>query len=192
MEQTISTFLSLLALFVSGLTAWLTLLRRGSLRITRPSFLAFKYDRTGPEGGILVPKIFVRAMLYSTGMQGHVLENMYLVVRHGTESRTFSVWGHGNPSILRGSGLYVPKTGIAENHHFNPPEDESPFRFSAGDYELSLFGEIVGKPMPTELCRVSLSVPEAICVDPVSREFAIWFDRVPNEAKYHAYRPISP
>ena len=44
--QAISLVLSVSALFVSGLTAWLTLLRKGEVKITRPATIYF-----GPDGG---------------------------------------------------------------------------------------------------------------------------------------------
>ena len=193
MEQAISTFVSALALFVSGLTAWLTLIRKGSVRITQPSYIAFTYDLVGPSGDVLLPKAFVRGMLYSTSMRSCIIENMYLIMKFRSDIRTLSVWGHGETNLLkRGSGLSVPSTGVVENHHFNPPENESSFRFAAGEYELHLFAEIVGRSRPTQLCKVELSVPEGVVEGQTDREFAIWFDRIPNEAKYHAYNPNQP
>jgi hypothetical protein len=40
----------LVALVVSGITAWMNLLRRGALRMTRPAFISFDYDKVGPNG----------------------------------------------------------------------------------------------------------------------------------------------
>lgn len=50
-----SIVISLLALGVSGLTAWLTLFRRGTIRMTQPTLVFFGPD--GPGGG---PKVFLR------------------------------------------------------------------------------------------------------------------------------------
>jgi len=57
---------SFLALAVSTLTAWLTLLRRGEIRMTLPTLIYF-----GPDGGSRAEappeKGFLRTLLYSTG-----------------------------------------------------------------------------------------------------------------------------
>jgi hypothetical protein len=46
MNPVIPVIISCLALFISGLTAWLTLLRKGTVRMTQPTVVYF-----GPDGG---------------------------------------------------------------------------------------------------------------------------------------------
>jgi hypothetical protein len=185
MVDPVATSISVLALVVSGLSAWMSLLRRGALRITRPTFIAFNYDKVGPTG-VAKPKIFVRGLLYSTGARGRVVEHMFATLRLGDLAHDFIVWGHGNPSISRGSGLFVPPTGIAENHHFNPLDDAPDFRFLAGKYVLKVFAEVVAESRPRELCSVDLSVSTDALATPLSDEAEIWFEWSPNEKQYHA------
>jgi hypothetical protein len=183
----VSTTISVLALVVSGITAWMNLLRRGALRMTRPAFISFSYDKVGPNGRLIKPKILVRSLLYSTGARGRVVQNMFVTMRLGASKHNFTVWGHGNTSLSRGSGLFVPPTGIAEYHHFNPSDDSPEFRFSTGEYELKVFAEVVADSRPKELCSVHLSVPEDALSHPLGDEAAIWFDWDPNKKQYHAH-----
>lgn len=187
MADPVATTISVLALTVSGLTAWMSLLRRGALRMTRPTFIAFNYDRVGPNGEAIKPKIFVRGLLYSTGARGRVVQNMFATLRQGDLKCDFTVWGHGNTSLSRGSGLFVPPTGIAENHHFNPSASPPDFRFSAGEYELRIFADVVADDRPKELCCVRLSVSGDSFIAPLGEDAAIWFDWEPNERQYHAH-----
>lgn len=65
-----------LSLLLSATVAWLTLLQRGNLKMTRPPLIALRYERN-------LPKIWLRTMLYSTGKKGHIVESLYLKVRRG-------------------------------------------------------------------------------------------------------------
>lgn len=188
MADPVATTISVLALVVSGLTAWMNLLRRGSLRMTRPTFIAFGYDKVGPGRHELKPKIFVRGLLYSTGARGRVVQNMFVTLQIGDSKHYFTVWGHGNTSLSRGSGLFAPPTGIGENHHFNPSDGSPDFRFVAGEYELAVFAEVVAQTQPIELCRVRLSISQDALVDPaLGEEAAVWFDWDPNRKQYYAH-----
>jgi hypothetical protein len=155
--------------------------------MTRPTFISFNYDRVGPNGRAIKAKVFVRGLLYSTGARGRVVQNMFVTLRLGESKHDFAVWGHGNTSLSRGSGLFVPPTGIAENHHFNPFDGSPDFRFSAGEYELRVFAEVVAESRPKELCRVHLSISDDALAAPLGDEAAIWFDWDPNKKQYHAH-----
>jgi hypothetical protein len=187
MVDPISTSISVLALALSGITAWMNLLRRGALRMTRPTFISFNYDKVGPNGRLIKPKVFARGLLYSTGARGCVVQNMFATLRLADSKHDFTVWGHGNTSLFRGSGLFAPPTGIAENHHFNPSDGSPEFRFSAGEYELTIFAEVVADSKPKELCSVHLSVSDDALSHPLGDEAAIWFDWDPNGKRYHAH-----
>jgi hypothetical protein len=192
MADPIATTISVLALVISGLTAWMNLLRRGRLQMTRPTFIAFNYDRTMQNGDAFKPKIFVRGLLYSTGARGRVVENMYAKLQLNRATHDFTVWGHGNASLSRGSGLFVPPTGIAENHHFNPAEGTPEFRFTAGEYILTVFAEVVADHTARELFSVPLSVPENAITGFLDGEAAIWFDWEPDKKRYHAHVETRP
>jgi hypothetical protein len=113
---------AILALAVSALTAWLALLRKGEVRMTQPTVIYF-----GPDGGFKAEdapqKVFLRTLLFSTGKQGHIIENMFLRLHRGETRQNFNVWVYGDKSLSRGSGLFVPETGLAANHHFVLPAD---------------------------------------------------------------------
>jgi hypothetical protein len=119
---------AILALAVSALTAWLTLLRKGEVRMTQPTVIYF-----GPDGGFKAedapPKVFLRTLLFSTGKQGHIIENMFLRLHRGETRQNFNVWVYGDKELSRGSGLFVPETGLAANHHFVLPADGTFFHF---------------------------------------------------------------
>ena len=132
----ISPIVSVIALAISLFTLWFTILRRGTVRSTHPLFVAFRYDFVDKK--VPQAKIFFRALLFSTGKRGQVIESFFLRVHEGSRQAEFSFWGHGDKDLIRGSGLFVPETGVATNHHFNPVDTETLFRFSQGLYSMEL------------------------------------------------------
>jgi hypothetical protein len=120
--SSLALVVSFLALAVSALTAWLTLLRKGEIRMTRPTVVYF-----GPDGGSKAEappeKVFLRPLLYSTGKRGHVIENMFVRLHRGETRQNFNVWAYGDKNLNRGSGLFVPETGFPTNHYFLLPPD---------------------------------------------------------------------
>src|SRR3989338_7287383 len=106
----ISPIVSALALVISLFTLWFTILRRGTVRSTHPSFVAFRYDFVGKKAP--QAKIFFRALLFSTGKRGQVIESLFLRVREGTRQAEFSFWGYGDKDLVRGSGLFLPESGV--------------------------------------------------------------------------------
>ena len=128
--------------------------------MTKPTFAAFAYDFTPRPDRPVIPKVFFSALIYSTGRRGHVVENMFVVLYRGETRQTFSIWGYGDEKLARGCGLYVGETGVAYNHHFNPPEDSTGFNFKAGEYQLDVFAAPVGLEKPVHLTSVALHVPE--------------------------------
>jgi hypothetical protein len=59
----ISPIASAIALVVSLFTLWLTVLRRGTVRSTHPTFVAFRYDFVDKK--VPQAKIFFRSLLAS-------------------------------------------------------------------------------------------------------------------------------
>jgi hypothetical protein len=71
LETWISIVISLLALSVSGVTAWLTLFKKGKLLMTQPTSIFF-----GPDGGVFERtrnKVYLRTLLYSSSRKGQVI-----------------------------------------------------------------------------------------------------------------------
>src|ERR1700677_3724031 len=157
----ISLVLSVLSLALSILTAWLTLLRRGKLRMTRPTVIYF-----GPDGGPrkdATLKVFLRTLLYSTAKRGRVIESMYVRLRRAESTQNFNIWTYGEKGELRrGSGLFVPETGVEANHHFLLPSDGTHFKFLPGEYHLEVFvSSVNAAPKILLSVKLALSKEEA-------------------------------
>lgn len=179
-----SPIVSAVALVVSLFTLWFTALRRGTVRSTHPSFIAFRYDFVGKK--VPQAKIFFRALLFSTGKRGQVVESLFLRVQEGSRQTEFSFWGLGDKDLIRGSGLFVPETGVATNHHFNPIDAEAMFLFSGGSYSLELVAKLVGRERFTSLWSVMLEVPAGVFGSTIARERAIFYSWSPEKRSYVA------
>jgi hypothetical protein len=108
-----SAVVSGVSLTLSLTVAWLTLFRRGTLRMTQPVQVAFLY-----ENGTR-PKIFLRTLLYATGKCGYVIEGLYLKVKQPDSVQTYGFWGYGErDALMVAGGLRVTEEGVAYNHHF--------------------------------------------------------------------------
>ncbi len=180
-------------MIVSATTAWLTLLRPGRLRMTRPTLFYL-----GPDGGLpkkerpSVPKVYVRTLLFSTAKRGNLIENMYVTVRRGETRQNFNVWVYRqNGQLSRGSGLYVSQDGVALDHHFLLPSDGSRFEFIAGDYSVEVFAKLVGKSRPLLLSTVSAHLSANVAEEATENGGGVFFDWGPDRGSYYAStRPI--
>jgi hypothetical protein len=179
-----SPVVSVASLGISLFTLWFTVLRRGEVRSTRPSFIAFRYDFVGKK--VPQAKIFHRALLYSTGKRGHAVESLFLRVREGTRQTEFSCWGYGDKDLVRGSGLFVPENGIVTNHHFNPLDADELFLFSKETYSLELVAKIAGRDRLLSLWTIALDVPDDVFGNPITRENAVSFSWSPEQKRYVA------
>lgn len=179
-----SPIISAVALGVSLFTLWFTTFRRGTVCSTHPSFIAFRYDCVGKK--LPQAKIFFRALLFSTGKRGQVVEYLFLRVREGSRQVEFSFWGLGDEALIRGSGLFVPETGVATNHHFNPIDAEAMFLFSGGSYSLELVAKLVGTERLASLWNVTLEVPADVFGATIAREKTIFYSWSPETRSYVA------
>lgn len=175
---------SIVALAVSLFTLWFTVLRRGTVESTHPSFVAFRYDFVGKN--VPQAKIFFRALLFSTGKRGQVVESLFLRVREGSRRAEFSFWGYGDKDLVRGSGLFIPETGIATNHHFNPVDAETFFRFTEGAYSLELVAKLVGSERLVSLWKVTLQMPAEPFSGSIAMETAVFYSWSPEQKCYIA------
>lgn len=180
----IAPIASVLALAISLFTLWFSIIRRGRVCSTHPSFIAFSYDFVGKKTP--QAKIFLRSLLYSTGKRGRVIETLSLRVVEGTREVEFSFWGYGNKDLVRGSGLFVPETGVATNHHFNPIDTDKLFLFSGGIYSLELVVKLVGRRRATSLWRLTLEMPTSPFERGIARDTAIFFSWSPEQGRYIA------
>lgn len=180
----ISPVVSVIALLVSLFTAWFTIFRRGAVRSTHPSFVSFSYDFVG--GKVPWAKIFLRTLLFSTGKRGQVIESLFLRVREGSRVAEFSFWGYGDKDLVRGSGLFIPESGVATNHHFNPINRESIFLFSPGTYTLELVAKLVGRSSLIPLSSIKLEMSNSPFGSTIAHEAAVYFNWSAEESRYVA------
>ena len=154
----ISPIVSVVALIVSLFTAWFTIFRRGTVRSTQPTLIAFCYDSVGMK--VPQAKIFLRTLLFSAGKRGNVIESLFIRIREGSRSEEFSFWGYGDKDLVSGSGgIFVPETGVVTYHHFNPVDSDSLFLFSKGTYSLELVAKIIGRKQLASLWTTKLEMP---------------------------------
>ena len=151
--QSAGLVIALMALGISAATAWLTLFRRGTVRMTQPTLLFF-----GPDGPGGPPKVFLRTLLYSTAKRGQIIENMFVRQRRGESIQHFNIWVYGDGPLARGGGLFVGENGVTCNHHFLMPKDGTHFEFVAGDYTVEACASLVGAASPMLLNRTALTV----------------------------------
>lgn len=172
-----------LSLAVSATTLWLTYLRRGNLHMTTPTIVFFGYDVV-PK---ITPKVFLRTLLYSSAARGQIVEGMYVKLRRDGVERTFSTWGYDESNkLVAGSGLFVPHTGVAANHHFVLSLHQQDDGFLAGRYELEVYARVVGRPRPIWLSTVELplSVEHA---EALVHHGGVVFEREPDGQGYRGY-----
>lgn len=182
MQIDVSILISAGALSVSLLTAWLTLLHRGTIRMTQPSTIFF-----GPDAGPIEdrkPKVYFRSLLYSTSTRGRVVEGMFVKLRRNESAQNFSVWVYGEKDLARGSGLYVGEGGIATNHHFLTPKDENSFRFEKGIYRFQVFAHLVSRKDPVKLFSYELPISEEHAAALRDSRAGLFFDWAPEAQTY--------
>jgi hypothetical protein len=134
--------ISILALTISATTAWLTLFRKGTLRMTHPTVIFLGPD--GPPSQGAEVKVFLRTLLYSTAKRAQIVESMYVTLRRGESVQNLNIWVYGETGrLLRGSGLRVSEDGITADHHFVLPKDGTHFAFLPGEYVVEVYAMLV-------------------------------------------------
>jgi hypothetical protein len=173
-----SIFISVVSLLLSLTVAWLTMFRRGTLGMTQPMLIGFLYEKNHP-------KIFFRAMLYATGKRGHIIEALYVKVRHGESIQTFNFWMYGETKDLKiGSGLRVGEDGVSFNHHFLPPKDVSSLVFPTGEYAIEVYAKILNRSAPVLLSSVKLALTTELAAALCDRTNGVLFTWGPDSQHY--------
>lgn len=166
-----------LSLLVSGLTAWFTLVRRGRVRMTRPAIVAFAAE----EGKA---KVLLRFLLYSTAQRGNIVEALYVVLRQGDTKTLFSFWGCGTDTLVRGSGMFVGREGVATNHHFVRPSSEATVPVLIGECVLSVYASILGERTDRLLGEVRLAFTNDDAAAINDPNVGVLYDWHPHERAY--------
>jgi hypothetical protein len=179
--ETLSLVFSGIAVSLSLTTTWLTLLRRGAVRMTQPSLIFF-----GPDGSRGPAKVFVRAFMYSTSDRGRIVDQMFARLSHREGTRSFTSWIVRDGALSRGAGLLIDRKGVAHDHHFLLANGAEEFAFYPGDYVVELFGTCVGRNRPVLLTsqRVHISASQAESLNRL--DAGIFFDWNPEKSAYHS------
>jgi hypothetical protein len=187
----VPVIVSVLSLLVSITTLWLTLFRRGTVRMTQPTVIYF-----GPDGGPRpLPKVFLRTLLFCTSRRGRIIESMHVALSRNETHQNFNVWVYGNERLVRGSGLFVGETGVEANHHFLSPRDASSFRFAEGRYRVDVFARLLGDEKQTRLFSQTLEVSREFAASLAKPHAGLYFDWGPDSSRYLPHvddRPPSP
>jgi hypothetical protein len=180
----INTAISVAALGISAVTAWLIYGRRGTLRMSQPAVIYFGPDgrRIGKEPGS--PKIYLRALIFATAKRGRIIESMHATLYRDEARQNFHVWVYGNDRLSRGSGLFVGETGVAADHHFLTSRRDQPFVFSAGAYVLEVYAKLLGDARPLRLLAQRVHVGEAEASALRDPQNGLYFDWGPDAARY--------
>jgi len=195
MVDPISTTISILALSVSAVTAWLTLFRRGTIKMTQPTVIYFGPDYSASTRSSAQPKVYLRALLFATSQRGRVIESMYVALSRNETRQNFNIWVYGNEKLVRGSGLFVSETGVEANHHFLVPRDGSAFHFTEGRYRIDVFAKLLGNRGQTLLFSQTLEIQRDIAALLEKPEAGLYFDWGPDSSRYLQYvdnRPSPP
>jgi hypothetical protein len=175
-QLSFSSVLSVSSFIVSVTVAWLTLFRRGTLRMTQPVQIAFLFE--GEK-----PKIFLRTLLYATGKRGYVIEGLFLKVRQQDETQTFAFWAYGERNALMvAGGLRVTEEGVAHNHHFLQINEDG--YFPHGNYEISMYARIVNHKTPKLLGTAKVSLSDAEATNLHVRRAGVLFTWNPDTSTY--------
>lgn len=102
----VALIISALALSISAVTAWLTMFRRGTVRMTQPTVIFFGPDGPREARTKPLPKVFLRTLLFSTSKRGRIIENMYVTLSCEDISRDFNVWAYGREMSLCEGAVY--------------------------------------------------------------------------------------
>jgi hypothetical protein len=185
MVDPLSLVTSTLALAVSTVTAWLTLFRRGTVKMTQPTVIFFGPDGSRIKQDAPLPKIYLRTLLFSTSKRGRVIESMHVALSRNETHQNFNIWVYGERGkLVRGSGLFIGETGVAADHHFLTPKDGSSFRFTEGHYKLDLVAHLLGDKKPTPLFSQELEVTRELAAALEEPTAGLYFDWGPDSSRY--------
>jgi hypothetical protein len=185
MADTVSITVSVLSLAISSVTAWLTLFRRGSVRMTQPTVIFLGPDTPRSHEDTALPKVYLRALLFSTSKRGRVIESMHVALWRNETHQNFNIWVYGErEKLVRGSGLFVGETGVAANHHFLAPLDGSSFHFTEGHYRLDVFARLLGEEKAVRLFSQTLEISHEMADSLKERGAGVYFDWGPDSLRY--------
>jgi hypothetical protein len=120
---------------------------------------------------------------------------MHVALSRNETHQNFNIWVYGDEKLVRGSGLFVGETGVAANHHFLAPRDNSSFQFGEGRYRLDVYAHLLGDEKPTLLFSQMLEISQAIADQLKEPGTGLYFDWGPDSSRYLTHvekRPPGP
>ncbi|MEM6393874.1 MAG: hypothetical protein AAF797_13960 [Planctomycetota bacterium] len=192
MQDWLPILISGLALLTSVATAWFTLFRRGSLRMTQPTMVFIGPDGTPQIDRTRHTKVFLRTLLFSTSHTRQTVESIYVTLQRGETKQNFSIWVYGDEKVARGSGLSVGQEGVACNHHFLLPNDGSAFPILPGKYVLTVFAKRICDFSPRKLHETTLIITEKNVQELEQKNAGIYFDWGPDQQAYQSHVEVRP
>ncbi len=152
--------------------------------MTQPTVIFFGPDGGSRSSGRKHLKVFLRTLLYSTANRGQTIESLYVNLQREELRQNFSIWVYGDKQLARGSGLFVPKEGIACNHHFLLPADGTKFTLQADEYLLRLYAKQIDRAAARELMSVKLRIIDEQAHELLDEDAGIYFDWEPSQQAY--------
>lgn len=172
--------ISVLSLGVATTTMYFAWLRRGRLTMTKPTLVFFGYDAV-PR---IIPKIFLRTLLYSTSPQGKMIETMYAKLIRAEAAQVFGFWGYGpTRELTAGGGLFVGQTGVSAYHHFVLSVHHPGYEFVAGDYTIQIFARQAGRAEEILLSEIKLTLDREHA-EALAERIGIIFELEPDTQTY--------
>ena len=178
--EVLPLILSSIAIILSGLTLYFVNFWGGKVHMVKPSQVWFGFSKPRKMGAA----IFVKSLIYSSGIQGRVIESMYVTLERGETKQSFNIWNIGQKTnMYRPGGLRVNKGGYLGDHVFLLPKDSSEFTFSDGKYLLEIFARLAGDKNPVKLQSIKLFVPQNLS-NKASNTRGIYFDLHSDAKEY--------
>jgi hypothetical protein len=173
-----NSILSGMAVIISFTVLWLTHLRRGMVKMTQPSLVAFVFDNNSP-------KICLQTLLFSTSYKGNVIENMWIKLQNNKQCHCFTLWAYRGKGaeIIKGSGLFISRDGIPTMHYFLLNAFKGGDIFMEGNIRLQVYCDIINHKSKVLLGEVDLSFNKEH-IPMLQNSSGILFDWDPTAKKY--------
>lgn len=180
-----NTILSGIALIISFVVLWLTHLRRGMVKMTQPSLIAFVLENNSP-------KICLQTLFFSTNYKGNVIENVWVKLQNNQQSYYFTFWAYrGKESeIIKGSGLFISREGIPTMHYFLLNDSKSGSVFTEGNIRLQVYCDITNHKSRVLLGEIELVFTQEYLAM-LQKGSGIFLDWDPTIQKYTSRPPNS-
>jgi hypothetical protein len=193
MADSVSVTISVLALAVSMTAARLTLIHRGTVKMTRTTQIFFGTDTSRWENTEASSKIYLRALLFATSKRGRVVENIYVLVTRNNTLQVFNIWVYGErEKLVRGSGLFIGEAGVEANHHFLVAPGAEAFAFASGRYQIDFVAHVLGDKQQKLLFSAQLEVTQEASAEMHSSGAGLYFDWAPDASRYISHVERDP